>query len=120
MEFLNEFKEKFAKTAKIAVKKSNELVEITKLSFNSSEIQGEINDIYKQIGRIIYESYCEGALFGDDITTKCEKITGKSKDLAEIKEKLSVLKNIKVCQNCKRDVPAASIYCPSCGGKIED
>ena len=113
-----DIKNKVAETAKSAIKKSNEIVEITKLNFTIGDLQGQIDKMLKDIGKMIYDAYTEGDVFSEEITAKCEEIDKKSEEIAELKKKLQELKNIKICPNCNKENEADASFCSKCGNQI--
>mgnify|MGYP000866026934 CR=1 FL=1 len=119
MEIFNELKSKVTETAKSALKKSNEIVEITKLNFSIGEMQSQMDRLLKDIGKIIYDAYKEGDVFSEQITMKCVEIDEKAEEIAELKSKLQQLKNIKICPNCQKENDVDASYCSRCGYQIE-
>jgi ribosomal protein L40E len=113
------FFENLGKKAGEAVKKSGELVEITKINMNISSEEGKIQKIYTQIGKKVYESFCSTGETNEDFAEDCNAIKEHEKTIAELKEKIMELKNIKICTGCGAEMDRAAMFCAKCGAKQE-
>ena len=60
MDFFEKLKKTVVKVSKKAADKSTDLVEITKIKFALSEKEGEIDTLYKEIGKAVYDSFNDG------------------------------------------------------------
>lgn len=118
MEIFSEIKSKVTETAKSAIKKSNEIVEITKLNIAIGDAQNDINKVLKDIGKIIYDAYKDGDLFNEEIADKCTKIDSKAEEISEMRQKLSELKKVQVCPECGKENEYDAFYCSYCGHKM--
>jgi len=56
MEFIKDLTRKVTDTARVAAKKSSDMVEITKLNFSIGSEEDKIKKIYMQIGETVYRS----------------------------------------------------------------
>lgn len=102
-------------------KKSNELFEVSKVKLNISNIKSEINNNYKLLGKIVYESqkneFSEDAEKIEEIITNIDELNEKLFELSEI---ISSYKNEKVCPKCGKNTDKNTVYCPSCGFKYQN
>jgi len=118
MDFLTKVKEAVTGVTKTAVDKSNELVEVTKLKLAIRDAENEIEKHFREIGEAVYNASKSEVDPSEIITSGCEAIEGKYKELAEMREKLREYKNIKVCPSCGCEVPTDSAFCNKCGEKM--
>lgn len=105
---------------KVAIKakeKSGNMVEVAKNKYKLAEIKSSINEKYKEIGKLVYESDEE------DVTEKIEKICV---EITELKEKAidmqSVVDDIlnkKQCPDCGERIEKSYTFCPKCGSNFE-
>jgi hypothetical protein len=109
--------QKVSNTAKAAAKKSNDIVEVTKLHMSISAEEDKIKKLYGEIGKALYESYERGEPIGDAFKDSCAQIQSISENIKQMKQKILELKNLKACSNCSAELDADVIYCPRCGTK---
>jgi hypothetical protein len=83
----NKFVKK-TKEATISVgKKANDLVEITKINLEIVDLENDIDDLYKEIGIFVFNSYKNGTEIPESIKDKCKIIEEKSLKVMELKQK---------------------------------
>lgn len=104
----------------MAGKKSNEVIELSRLKVNRSKIKSNIDDEYKKLGSAFYKIKRENYNDEDHVNSICDKIDKLYYDLDEIELKISNLKNTKVCKCCSHKNPTNSEYCSSCGVHLSD
>jgi len=119
MSIFENFSKKITETAKAAAKKSGDIVEITKLNMSIGAEEDKIKRTYMEIGKTIYERFCKGEGVPEGLEDFCEKIRGYENNISEMKEKINVLKNIKICPSCNAELELDTNYCPKCGMKQE-
>lgn len=101
-----------------AGKKANEMVEITKLNLEVSDVKSQIDNIYRDMGKAIYETYQETGAVDEPMQRKCMLIDEKYKQIEEINAKLGTLKNVIICPKCSEQNPIDNIFCAKCGQKL--
>lgn len=113
---------KFFKITKEATmnvgKKANDLVEVTKLNLEIVDIENEIDDLYKEIGIFVFNSYQNSTEIPELIKEKCKVIEEKSEKVALLKQKASEFKSTIICPDCKTENDKANQFCSKCGQKI--
>lgn len=121
-----EFMKKVEKTAKkigetatdtynVVVDKSGKMIEDTKSKIAISEKENQIEDIYMEIGKTVYDMYQQGEDVGEKFKTEVEKIDALKKEIAEINIKILASKGLKTCNECGKIISADSQFCPNCG-----
>jgi hypothetical protein len=118
MSFLDGITKKVGDAAKTAAKVSGDMVESTKLSMTISSEEDKIKKIYTEIGKILYEEYENDQRFNESIDGLCEQIVEIQKNIDNLKTKMSALKKVRVCPNCKSEVEISSKFCPKCGASM--
>lgn len=114
----NKFVKK-TKEATISVgKKANDLVEITKINLEIVDLENDIDDLYKEIGIFVFNSYKNGTEIPESIKDKCKIIEEKSLKVMELKQKASDYKSTVFCPKCKTENDRANQFCSYCGQKI--
>lgn len=104
--------------ADYAGKKTGEVVEITKLKINASEVEGKMGKEFLELGKKVYNTAKEQADCTEYVQAKCEFIDKLSAELEEINRKISELKCEKKCAGCGFANPQDAEYCQKCGAKL--
>lgn len=87
MSFSDNFKRVVSDTARIAVKKSGEVIETAKNKYNEFDLSGEIDSLYRDLGKIVYTAYNEDTDISEDIKELCAKVDEKLAELENLKNK---------------------------------
>ncbi|MDK2798456.1 MAG: hypothetical protein PWP27_36 [Clostridiales bacterium] len=120
MSIINEMKNKVTHTAKSAIQKSNEIVEVTKLNIAMGDAQSRIDGKLKDIGKVIYDIYKSGEILSEEITAKCLEIDEIVQEIDKMKEKLALLRKIKICPNCGKENETDAFFCSKCGSRMDE
>ena len=87
MSFGENFKRVVSNTARIAVKKSNEVIETAKNKYTEFDINGEIDGLYISLGKKVFNAYNEDVDVSEEIKELCSKIEEKLSELQSLKNK---------------------------------
>lgn len=117
MDFLNKLGDIANKTYKNASQKTGEIAKEAKIKMKMNENKSKINDLYEEIGKIVYQKYInkEEVKIEEDLNTYCNQIDEFSKEIEKCQEEVLSLKNKKICENCYAEIDLSSKYCPHCG-----
>jgi len=119
MAFFGDLGKKVSEAAQTAVKKSGELVEITKLNMSIGSEEEKIQKLYAKMGKAIYDMYCSGEDIPEALKEDCEAIKGHEQAIEGFRAKIREIKNSSVCANCGAEIDNESAFCSKCGAKIE-
>lgn len=103
--------------ADIAVKKSQELIEYSDLSLSLASYEKAINEIYIEMGKIVYKMHKCGEDNTKKIMEYCEEIKELEKEKKKIKKKILKLKDKKECIICGTLIDKKAHFCDKCGSK---
>lgn len=117
---LSSAKDGAEKFAKIAIDKTTNVVDITKLNLAKNEADSKINKLYTKIGEIVYEQYKNGEEFGGDIGEIMIEIDKFKAEAEELKEQIASLKSTAACPECGQQNDKLSEYCSKCGAKLTE
>ena len=119
MEFFDKIGKKASEAYKVTADKTGKIAKETKMKLKINELKSEINDMYKEIGRKVYEKHVieDDISIKKDLETECTKIDVLSDEIEELLEQCLSLKDKKQCQNCYKEIDIESNYCPNCGEK---
>lgn len=122
MDFFDKIGKKASETYKITTEKTGKLAKEAKLRMKINENKSDINDLYKEIGKKVYEKHRreENIDIKKELEEECTKIDVLS---AEIETNLKIileLKEKKQCPKCFKEIPKEAKFCPECGEKQEE
>ena len=106
--------------ADYAGKKTGDMVEISKLKLQISQLNSDIKHIYVKLGNAVYtmkKGDFENPELVDSLTEEIDLLVGKR---IELEKKLAAAKKMVHCSACGHNNPAGSAYCLRCGNKIAD
>ena len=117
MEFFNKLGDIASKTYKNASQKTGEIAKEAKIKMKMSENKSKINDLYEDIGKIVYQKHIHGeeVKIEEDVNAYCKQIDELSKEIEKYQEEVLSLKNKRICENCYAEIELKSKYCPHCG-----
>ena len=122
MEFFDKIGKKASEAYKVTADKTGKIAKETKMKLKINELKSEINDMYKEIGRKVYEKHVieDEISIKKDLETECTKIDVLSDEIEELLEQCLSLKDKKQCQNCYKEIDKNMNFCPECGAKQEN
>ena len=97
--------------------KSGKAIEDAKLKLSIAEKEDEIEEIYKEMGRAVYDSYKSGEDVGKAFTKDSKAIDKKLTEIDEMNKKILYNKSLRTCEKCKEIISLESAFCPNCGAK---
>ena len=125
MEFFDKLGKKATEAYKITADKTGRLAKETKLKIKISDLKSQINDLYEEIGKNVYQKHIRedeeaNKEIEEDISHLCTKIDVLSDEIDSLLEQCLELKDRKQCKNCYKEIDKNDKYCPNCGAKQED
>lgn len=118
MDFFNKISDKISSGANVVANKTKDIAGSTKISFQISEYEKQIETLCTQLGKKYYEINGKAALpeykeFVDQISELYEKID-------EAKSELQRIKGIVICEKCGAELTKEIKFCPKCGTKVPE
>jgi ribosomal protein L40E len=114
---------KIAKTvgdqAAIASKKANDALEIAKVNSSIRSEEEKIQTIQTGIGNIVFEKFKGGETIYPEFIESCNNIVEIREGIEALKQKIVLIKNVKVCSSCKAETALNAPFCHKCGSKQE-
>ena len=120
MEFVEKISGEFEKAAKSVVKETNKVIKSTKLSLNITDLEGRLDDIYKEIGKAFFEYNECGKDEMPDLSEQFEKASSLKKEIEDAKAALRDIRNRTRCTSCGSEIGKTDIFCKKCGERITD
>lgn len=117
MEFFNKIGKKASEAYGATAEMTGRIAKEAKLRMKMNENKSDINDIYKEIGKKVYEKHVkeENIDIKSDLEEECTKIDVLSAEIETCLKSILELKDKKKCPKCHTEIEAKSKYCPNCG-----
>lgn len=121
MEFFDKIGQKASQTYKVTAEKTGKLAREAKLRIKMNEDKVEINDLYKQIGKKVYEKHIIDDVINikEELEEECTKIDVLSQEIENMLKEILSLKDKKQCPSCFEQIDKDAQYCSKCGTKQE-
>ncbi len=121
MEFFDKLGKKASEAYKFTADKTGKLAKETKLKFKMSELKSQIEDLYVEIGKKVYEKHIreEEICIKKDLEEQCTKIDVLAQEIESLQNETLELKDKKQCPKCYKEVDKDDNYCKNCGEKLE-
>lgn len=121
MDFFNKLTKKAKETYGVASKKTGEIAKEAKLKMKINESKSEINNLYQEIGKKVYEKH---TLSGEidikvDLEEECTKIDVLTAEIENCLNQIRELKDKKQCPKCFNEIELNAKFCNHCGAKQE-
>ena len=122
MEFFDKIGKKASEAYKMTADKTGKIAKETKLKMKMGELKNQINDIYEEIGKKVYEKHVreQDINIKKDLEEECTKIDVLSDEIESLLKQCLDLKNKKQCEGCHAQIEKENKFCPECGAKQTD
>lgn len=124
MDFFDKLGEKATKTYKYTTEKTSKIAKEAKLKMAMNEHKDNIEEIYTEIGKKVYQNHINTEDVDVDISLEleeyCIQIDELSDRIEEERKEILKLKNKKQCDNCYYEIQAEYNYCPNCGKEQQE
>lgn len=119
MDFFNKLTQKAKITYGVASKKTGEIAKEAKLKMKMNENKSEINNLYKEIGKKVYERHTMSGEINIkvDLEEECTKIDVLSAEIQTCLNEIRELKDKKQCSKCFNEIDLEANFCSYCGEK---
>lgn len=117
MEFFNKLGNMASETYKYTADKTSKLAKETKTKMKMNEYKSEIESIYEDIGKIVYQKHVreEDINIKEDLQEYCDKIDILSQKVEDCRMEILNLKDKKQCPSCYTEIEKEAKFCPKCG-----
>lgn len=116
MEIFEKIGDAASKTYQYTAAKTTKLAKETKLKMKINDYKKEIENLYLEIGKMVYEkSVMDETLTKEELKEKCDTIDDLTGKIVECKNEILCLKERKQCRNCYEEIEKDANYCPNCG-----
>ena len=118
MDFFSKLGKKASKTYQITKEKASSLSEELKIRGKISDAKNSIEELYTEIGKIVYAEMQSGTdVNKDEINVKCDEISRLKINIEKFETEILALKNLKKCDGCFEELELNAEFCSKCGKK---
>lgn len=107
-----------ADSARAAGKKAGQMVDVAKLNVQLFDLNGEYNDILRQLGQVMVDTHRGQAPEGALITSLLNQADDKNGKIAELKGRIADLKQASSCPACGEPCGRGDKFCRHCGAAL--
>lgn len=97
---------------------AGQFVDMSKLRINLSELNGEINRRYQELGQFIYEAKKAGTADETELDEKIAGLDDLYAQLTAVSAQLAALQNKVTCPCCGKQMEIDATFCSHCGMKL--
>ena len=122
MDFFDKLGKKASEAYRATADKTGKIAKETKLKIKMGELKSKINDIYEEIGKIVYEKHIkkEQIDIEKDLIEQCTNIDVMSDEIEALLKECLELKDRKQCPKCFTEIEKNAKFCPKCGMRQEE
>ena len=119
MGFFDNLGKKASAAYDATAEKTSKLAKEAKFRMKINENKSDINDLYKEIGRKVYEKHVreENIDIKTELEAECTKIDVLSAEIETCLKSILELKDKKQCEKCHAEIDLNNDFCPKCGAK---
>lgn len=116
MDFLSKLGKKASETYQATKEKASNLSDELKLKGKISEQKEKIENLYKEIGELVYNEIKDGKdASREEIEPKCDEISKAKDQISKLEADILAVKKIKKCANCGTELEITAEFCSKCG-----
>ena len=107
-----------ADTARTAGKRAGQMVDVAKLNVQLFDLNGEYNDLLRQLGQLMYDAHQGKAQEGDGVSellVQADDVAGRIK---EVRERIALLRQSRTCPSCGASCSKDDQFCRHCGASL--
>ena len=119
MGFFDNLGKKASAAYDATAEKTSKIAKEAKLRMKINEDKSEINNIYKEIGKKVYEKHVreENIDIKTELEEECTKLDVLSAEIETCLKSILELKEKKQCEQCHTEIDLDATFCPKCGAK---
>ena len=101
-------------------KKTEQIIDLSKLKLNQTEINNKVTKCFERLGKLVYEA-SKNEIGAEEQISECKsEIDDLLVQLRAVTEQIALVKNKKKCRKCGADNLPEMRFCGKCGAKLGD
>lgn len=107
-----------ADSARAAGRRAGQMVDVAKLNVQLFDLNGEYNDILRQLGQVMVETHRGEVPESQRVTGLLAQADEMAAKIAELRGRISDLKQMRACPACGAHCGKGDKFCRCCGSKL--
>ena len=103
----------------IAGKKTDNVVEVSKLKYQCVQMSAELKSLYEKLGNAVYTMVKSDFSNKELMDSLIEEIDSLKERIDQVNQEIAKRKNIRVCPACGSRNEKYACYCNKCGNKLD-
>lgn len=108
---------KISQTGQEAMNKTKGMADTFKLNGQLNEAQHNLKDIYASIGELYVQKHGNDA--ESEYATLVTRAGQIQEQIAGLQEEIAKTKGVLTCSACGKELKEGTVFCPSCGQKVQ-
>ena len=104
--------------ARTAGRKAGQMMDVAKLNVQLFDLNGEFNEVLRQLGQVMYNTHKGEVPESDEVTKLLGQADEKMGKIAELKGRISDLKQAQSCPACGVPCGKGDKFCRACGTQL--
>ena len=104
--------------ARAAGRKAGQMVDVAKLNVQLFDLNGEYNDLLRQLGQVMVDTHQGQLPEGGAVTALLNQADEKAGRIAELKGRIADLKQSQTCPACGEPCGKNDKFCRHCGTQL--
>lgn len=104
--------------ARAAGRRAGQMVDVAKLNVQLFDLNGEYNDILRQLGQVVVDTHRGLETENAAVTGLLIQADEKSGKITELKGRIADLKQSQACPSCGEPCGKHDKFCRCCGGRL--
>ncbi|BED92823.1 MAG: zinc ribbon domain-containing protein [Candidatus Paraimprobicoccus trichonymphae] len=118
MSLLDDILEKTKNAVDVVGERAEFFYDISKLKIKLSDLKGKLRKKFENLGRDFYFAKVNNNLDSLDFESQITEIRKLEKEIENLEQKTSKLKNKKICKNCGHNNENSAEFCSTCGKEL--
>ena len=115
---MDDLKNTFTNIKDTITKTSSGLIKNTKLNMELMNEEDSLKATYIEIGKKVHEIYNYGGSLGEYFDIKYKEILEIEKNIKGLKDDINIVKGVRICPNCGKQVDKNNEFCSYCGSSM--
>lgn len=107
-----------ADTARVAGRRASQMVDVAKLNVQLFDLNGEFNDILRQLGQVMYHTHLGQVEEDASVTDLLKRADEAAAKVAEVKQRIADLRHTQNCPACGAPCAKDDKFCRRCGANL--
>lgn len=105
--------------AREVTRKSGDLLEVTKIKYELSKLEKEMENNMYGLGSLVYQKYRGTEEMDSEIERLCMSTAKLEEEMTFLQQQIDKLQpKVLCCPDCKNEIPDGGKYCSYCGVKV--